>query len=89
MTQEGAHDIGAKPGRASLSNVAHCLKRLRHELEKGQIASLALPKLATGVGGLDWNDVLPLIRQHLGDLATPVFVYATYHKGQQAKEPGV
>ena len=89
MTQEGEHGHGAKPGRASLSHVGHCLKRLRHELEKGEIKSLALPKLATGVGGLDWADVFPLVRQYLGDLPIPIFVYTTYHKGQQATEPGV
>lgn len=89
LTQEGEHGHGAKPGRASVSNVSHCLKRLRHELEKGEIQSLALPKLATGVGGLDWAVVLPLVKQYLGDLPIPVYVYSTYHKGQQATEPGV
>jgi O-acetyl-ADP-ribose deacetylase (regulator of RNase III) len=88
MTQDGEHAHGAKPGRATVPNVNHCLKRLRHELEKGEIKSLALPKLATGVGGLDWAEVLPLIKQHLGDLPVPIYVYATYHKGQQATEPG-
>lgn len=88
LTQDGDHSHGAKPGGASTPNVNHCLRRLRHELEKGQIRSLALPRLATGVGGLDWNDVRPLIEQHLGDLKIPVFVYTTFHKGQQANEPG-
>ena len=45
--------------------------------------------LATGAGGLDWADVQPLIVRHLGDLKIPVFLYATYHKGVQAKEPGL
>jgi O-acetyl-ADP-ribose deacetylase (regulator of RNase III) len=58
-------------------------------LEKGEIASVALPKLATGVGGLQWSEVHPLIVQHLGDLIIPVFVYTTYVKGQAAEEPGV
>jgi len=88
LTQDGDQSHGAKPGRATIANVNHCLRRLRHELEKGEIRSLALPKLATGVGGLDWAEVKPLIHQHLGDLKTPIFVYASYHKGQQAVEPG-
>jgi O-acetyl-ADP-ribose deacetylase (regulator of RNase III) len=87
LTQEGEHEQGARPGRATLANVNHCLRRLRHELEKGDVASLALPKLATGVGGLDWPDVLPLIVQHLGELPIPIYLYTTYHKGQQANEP--
>lgn len=89
LTQEGDHHHGSKPGRATVANVNHCLKRLRHELEKGEIKSLAMPKLATGVGGLDWNDVKPLIQQYLGDLPIPVFVYTTYHKGQKPEEKGL
>lgn len=89
LTQEGEHHHGAKPGRANSANVNHCLKRLRHEVEVEQIQSLALPRLATGVGGLEWSVVQPLIQHHLGDLQIPVFVYTTYHKGQPAVEPGV
>jgi O-acetyl-ADP-ribose deacetylase (regulator of RNase III) len=87
LTQEGEHEHGAKPGRASLSHVHHCLKRLRHELEVTGIDRLALPRLATGVGGLDWNDVLPLIVQHLGDLSIPIY-FDTLHAGQKAVEKG-
>ena len=88
LTQEGEHHQGAKPGRATISNVGHCFKRLRHEVEKAGIASLAIPKVATGVGGLDWSEVRPVVDQHLGDLSIPVYIYTTYHKGQQASEPG-
>jgi O-acetyl-ADP-ribose deacetylase (regulator of RNase III) len=89
MTQEGDHHHGSKPGKATTAHVNHSLKRLRHDLEKNQIKSVALPKLATGVGGLGWDEVLPLIRTHLGDLAIPVYVYTHYQKGVQANEPGV
>ncbi len=87
LTQEGEHTHAAKAGPASVSNINHCLRRLRHELDKGEVKSLAISRLATGVGGLDWNVVQPLIKQHLGDLAIPVYVYVTYHKGQKANEP--
>ncbi len=89
LTQEGEHGNGAKPGRATLANVNHCLRRLRHELEKEGVKSLAMPKLATGLGGLQWADVHALIVQHLGDLQIPVYLYITYHKDQQAVEPAV
>ena len=88
LTQEGGHEHGAKPGRATLPNVNHCLRRLRHELEKGEVDSLALPKLATGVGGLKWNEVSPLIQQHLSDLSVPIYIYTTYREGQKANEVG-
>jgi O-acetyl-ADP-ribose deacetylase (regulator of RNase III) len=87
MTQEGDHGHGTRPGRANIANVNHCLRRLRHELEKEKITSLALPALATGVGGLSWQDVKPLINQSLGDMSIPIYVYTTYHSGQQAIEP--
>lgn len=88
LTQEGEHTHGAKPGRATVAQVNHCLRRLRHELEKGEAKSIAVPMLATGVGGLEWSEVSPLVQQHLGDLAVPVFVYVNYQPGQQAHEPG-
>ncbi len=86
LTQEGEHTHGSKPGKANLANVNHCLRRLRHEIEKEGIKSLAMPALATGVGGLSWSDVKPLIVQHLGDLQIPIYLYVTYHAGMQAKE---
>ncbi len=88
LTQEGSFDHGAKPGRATIANVNHCLRRLRHDLQHEKIRSLALPRLATGVGGLDWNAVRPLIETHLGDLAIPVFVYSKYQAGSPAVETG-
>lgn len=76
---------GGKPGPASEATVNHCLRRLRHELDRGAIRSLALPRLATGVGGLSWSKVLPLIHQHLGDSPVSVFVYSHYESGVSAE----
>ncbi len=81
---EGHH--GGKPGRASLQHVRHALKALRAEIDDQKIASLAIPRLATGVGGLDWDDVRPLIHEFLADAGIPVFVYATYRAGVTADE---
>jgi O-acetyl-ADP-ribose deacetylase (regulator of RNase III) len=89
LTQEGALDHGVRPGRATVSNVNHCLRRLRQIVEHERITSLAVPRLATGVGSLDWAEVKPLIERHLGDLPIPVLVYTTYRPGVQAEEPGV
>ena len=87
MTQDAEHGRGDLPGPATEATVNHCLKRLRHELDRGEIRSLALPKLATGVGGLAWETVLPLIHHHLGDSPVPVYVYSRYEKGGVASEP--
>jgi len=89
LTQEGEIGHGTKPGRATLANVNHCLSQLRTELEKSGVKSLAMPRLSTGVGGLEWSDVQPLIVRHLDALTIPVYLYTTYHKGLQGTEPGV
>ena len=81
---EGHH--GGKPGRASVSNVSHALKALRQLAETEDLQSIALPKLATGVGGLTWDEVRPLVVQHLEGLKIPVYVYTVYHAGQKAAE---
>jgi len=87
MTQEGEHTHGSKPGRATLANVNHALRRLRHAAEKENIANLALPALATGVGGLAWKDIKPLVETNLGDLEIPIYLYTSYHHDQKADEP--
>ena len=88
MTQEPAPDNKAHPGKATTHNVSHALKELRRLIEDENIPSIALPKLATGVGGLDWAEVVPLIESHLGDLDVSVVVYETFEKGVKAAEPG-
>lgn len=86
ITQEGGYGHGARPGKAMTKYVNHCLKALRKMVVKEGFTSMALPRLATGVGGLDWAEIEPLIEQHLGDLDIPVYVYETYIAGQAAKE---
>lgn len=75
--------------KATLANVEHGLQRLRYELEKGEIKSIALPRLATGQGRLAWSEVLPLIHRCLGDLNTTVIIYSHYQQDLPAIEPGV
>lgn len=87
FTQEGAYAHGARPGKATAANVNHALKALAAECTREGWTSLALPRLATGVGGMDWDEVKPLVEQHLGGLAIPVLVYETFHAGVRADEP--
>ena len=56
----------AKPGKASVENVRAALQSLARFVRQEGITSVALPRLATGVGGLAWDDVKPLITQYLG-----------------------
>jgi O-acetyl-ADP-ribose deacetylase (regulator of RNase III) len=86
LTQEGGYEHGGKPGPANAKNINHALKDLHAWAEREKIQSLALPKLCTGVGGMSWESVAPLIHQHLGSLKIPISLYSTYHKGMQATE---
>ncbi len=86
MTQEPAPSKDAKPGKATSHNVNVALRNLKHLVEEEGFASLALPRLATGVGGLDWDEVRTLIDNQLGELDLPIYVYTTYQKGVVAEE---
>lgn len=86
FTQERSETENSRPGKASESHVNHALKHLVKEVQKLKIKSLALPKLATGVGALPWEKVKPLLEKHLSELDIPIYVYEKYEKGKQAKE---
>jgi len=87
ITQKGGYGHGAKPGRASIKSVRKSLKALSKMIAKEGFEAVALPKLAAGVGGLDWADVKPLIEMQLGDIGIPIYLYSVYHSGVKAKEP--
>jgi O-acetyl-ADP-ribose deacetylase (regulator of RNase III) len=89
LVNEAAQRMGEKPGHARPEHLDRALRHLRHLLESHRFASLALPRLATGAGGMDWQVVRPLIKHHLGDLALPIYIYVDYQKGVQAVEPGL
>ncbi|MCA8942518.1 MAG: macro domain-containing protein [Planctomycetes bacterium] len=86
MTQDAAYGKGAKPGKATASHLNKCLRALRKFCDDENVESVALPRIATGVGGMAWEEVEPLIQKHLGDAKTDVRVYTTYHAGQKAAE---
>jgi len=87
ITQEGGYERGSKPGKASTSSVNHSLRALKKLIAAEGLSSVALPRLATGVGGLKWEDVQPLILNQLADTDADVFVYKEYIPNQKAAEP--
>ncbi len=86
FTQTPPPDHQSRPGKAALPYLNHALQALKKEVSAQKVTSLALPRLATGVGGLEWDDVRPLIQSILADLNIPVYVYTTFKKGIAAKE---
>jgi O-acetyl-ADP-ribose deacetylase (regulator of RNase III) len=91
ITQEGGYGHGhsTRVGKATLSHVRHSLRALRKLIEKEHFSSVSLPRLATGVGGLNWEEVWPVIQEQLDKLDIPIYVYKDYVPGQKAQEPGL
>ena len=86
FTQEPPAGDQDRPGKATLPNVNHALQALKKELQEHHVKSLALPRLATGVGGLEGEKVYPMLQQALKELNIPVYVYGLYKKGVAAQE---
>ncbi|MDX5409176.1 MAG: macro domain-containing protein [Thauera sp.] len=87
LTQDIWEGHAHRPGKATVANVNHALHALAKLAAKERFTSIALPRLATGVGGLDWAEVWPLIDNRLGSLDIPVYVYSDYRPGVRASEP--
>ena len=86
MTQEAAYDHGAKAGHATIENVNHVLRELKKLIAHEKLTSVAIPRLATGVGGLAWEEVKPLIQKHLDEVGVPIIVYREFHAEVAADE---
>lgn len=89
LTNEPSETLKDKPVSVRIEYVDRALRELRHLLETEKFSHVALPRLATGAGGLDWTEVQPLIVYHLGGLDLPIYIYTGYEKGVQAMEPGL
>jgi O-acetyl-ADP-ribose deacetylase (regulator of RNase III) len=87
LTQEGGYGHGARPAKATIKNVSDALRAMSKIIATENLTSVALPRLATGVGGLSWDEVLPVIENRLADVSIPVYVYSEFHAGEQAHEP--
>lgn len=78
FTQDKAEFEGSHPPKATIQNLNHALKNLVKEANVQKISSLAVTKLSTGVGGLDWKDVKGVIEKDLDGYFGKVFLYSTY-----------
>jgi O-acetyl-ADP-ribose deacetylase (regulator of RNase III) len=66
-------DHWRQPSR--LDWIRHGLVALREEIIARAIPSIAIPPLGAGNGGLDWNEVRPLIIEALADLDCDIVIY--------------
>ena len=61
--------------RSRLADIESGLGDLRRVLGELGVASVAVPALGAGLGGLAWDDVRPLIEAALGDLPVRALVF--------------
>lgn len=65
--------------KSKISYVSDGLDALIDEIQRLNIRSIAMPPLGCGNGGLDWNDVKPLIKDKLRNLSNvEVIVFEPY-----------
>lgn len=86
FTQSASKVEGGIPSKASISHLNHALKKLVKELNHQSITSLAITKIGTGVGGLNWSEVQDTLKKDLSSYEGQVFIYANYKAKVVAKE---
>ncbi len=55
-------------GKSRIEDIRSGLEALVHEIRARRIRSIAVPPLGSGLGGLEWNRVRPLIQDALGQI---------------------
>lgn len=61
---------------SQISYIEDGLRYLAENYDELGISSIAMPALGCGLGGLNWDDILPLVEKYLGPIATlDVFIY--------------
>lgn len=89
ITHERMESSGHIHYKATIGNIKHALSALVKLITREKLTSIAVPRLGTGSGDLEWDDVWWLLENHLGELDIPVYLYVAYHPGQAADESGI
>ncbi|MDD9891662.1 MAG: macro domain-containing protein [Gammaproteobacteria bacterium] len=88
ITHEGDDDP-SRVGRPGKIAVNRAFRRLNKLSTDQRFKSMAMPKIASGQGGLDWVEVRGMMDSQLGELLFPIFIYLVELDGQVASEPGM
>lgn len=62
-------------GKSRIEDIEAGLEDLLDVIRREEIATIAIPPLGAGLGGLDWKDVRPLIEDRLQVIDAPLTVY--------------
>jgi O-acetyl-ADP-ribose deacetylase (regulator of RNase III) len=83
-TQEGVWRA-----RASYDAIEAALASMRRQAQREGIASIAVPRIGAGYGGLSWRKVRALIEKVFADWPGTLYVYEEYHpEPEGAQAPG-
>ncbi len=64
------------PGpNADIVAVRTCIRRLRRAAESGNLG-VAIPRIGSGIGGLEWSDVSEVIHGEWGDSPIPLEIWS-------------
>ena len=58
---------------ADLNSVAYCLVEIDNYMHEHNLHTIAMPKIGTGLGGLNWDDVEILVEGILGDYEVTIY----------------
>lgn len=73
-----------KPSK--LEYIENGLKKFLKNWDKYNIDSIAFPKLGCGNGGLNWNEVKPLMEKYLRKLPINIYIYVDNYEEQNDSE---
>ena len=76
-------------GKSKIEYIEKGLDDLIYQIEKLNIKSIVIPPLGCGFGGLNWNDVRPLIEQKLSSLKNVKLLLYAPSKAPSAEEMDV
>ena len=86
---EAADPDLSRPRRPNKIAVNRAFRAMNKIVVDERLGSIAMPKIGSGVGGIDWLEVRGMMHSQLGELLIPVFVYVTELDGMLASEPGM
>lgn len=86
--QPWVFNLGTQEGywrsRASYEAIEAALREMRRQADAGGIASIALPRIGVGYGGLSWRKVRALVEAVFGDWPGTLVVYEEFVPGKTA-----
>lgn len=60
--------------KPTMDNITECLHELRNQVAEKNIKKIAMPKIACGLDGMDWNEVSKQVRGVFSDTDVEILV---------------